>query len=92
LETKFRVPIIDDAVDRALAQGMAEGLAQGVTQGMAEGVTQGMAQALLLVLDARFTVPAARRTEVSECTDAAALQEWTRRAVSAKTLDEVFSD
>jgi len=39
-----------------------------------------------------FVVDEATRAKVLTCTDAALLERWERRAVSAKRLDEVFTE
>lgn len=54
---------------------------------------RGEAKMLLTVLAARgFVVDEATRARVLACTDAALLEGWGRRAVGARTLDEVFAD
>ena len=82
MQTKFRVPLIDDAVD------------QGRAEGEAEGEIQGIIKSLVQILSTRFSgpVPDPRRAEISECADAELLLTWTRRAVVARTIDEVFDD
>jgi len=47
---------------------------------------------LLRVLAAKgFTVPDEVRQRVQSCKDLAQLEEWGERAVTAKSLDEVFA-
>jgi hypothetical protein len=59
----------------------------------ARGEARGEAKMLLTVLAARgFVVDEATRARVLACTDAALLEGWGRRAVGARTLDEVFAD
>jgi hypothetical protein len=76
LQTKFRVPIIDNAIDKAIAQG----------------IEQGEADMLLLILDERFTVPAETRTKVEKCRSIDRLKNWARRALTAKSIDDVFAE
>ena len=78
--TKFRVPLIDDAVDKGRAEGVAKGKAEG------------KAEVLLAVLEQKFVLTERRRAQVSGCADPDQLQIWTLRAMAARTLDEVFDD
>ena len=56
------------------------------------GKAEGKAEALLVVLAARgFVVDAHTRATVLACTDAARLQRWIARAVTAASLAEVLS-
>jgi hypothetical protein len=53
---------------------------------------EGASSALLAVLAARsFTVLDQVRVLISACTDPAQLERWAARAVTAKTVDEVFA-
>jgi len=62
-------------------------------QGMAEGEAKGEAKALLRLLAARGLAPSeAQRNQVTSCTDAAQLDLWFDRAVTAGTAAEVFAD
>jgi hypothetical protein len=76
LKTKFRVPIIDDAVDKATARGIE----------LAE------VDMLLLILEERFTVSDETRIRVENCGNVKRLKEWARRAVTAQSLDDVFAE
>lgn len=59
----------------------------------ARGEARGEAKMLLTVLAARgFAVDEATRARVLACTDAARLERWASKAVSAKSLDEVFAE
>jgi hypothetical protein len=80
LQTKFRVPIIDDAIDKATARGIEQ------------GIQQGEADVLLLILEERFTVSDETRTRVARCEDSKRLKEWVRRALAAKSQDDVFAE
>ena len=80
LQTKFRVPIIDDAIEKATAQGIEQ------------GIEKGEADMLLLILDERFTVPAETRAKVEKCRSIDRLKAWARRALTAQSLDDVFAE
>jgi hypothetical protein len=84
MATVFR----DEFVDGLLDQGRAEGRAEGEARGRAEGE----AAMLLRVLAARgFTVPDSIRQRVQACTDVARLEAWGDRAVTAGSLEEIFT-
>ena len=60
-------------------------------RGEARGVARGEAQAILAVLDARGLVVAPdARNRILDCADTAQLEAWVRKAVSAKTVDDLF--
>jgi hypothetical protein len=60
-------------------------------EGKAEGEAEGEVRSLLTVLAARgFDVPTAARERITSCTDLDQLEEWIRRAVTIKTLAELF--
>jgi predicted transposase YdaD len=70
----------------------AEGLLAGEATGREEGRIAGQARALCLLLQARgFAVSEALERRIGETRDAACLDAWTRRAVTAASLDEIFS-
>ncbi|WP_051022951.1 hypothetical protein [Nocardia pneumoniae] len=63
------------------------------SEGKAEGEVLGEAKALLRVLRSRgITVPEPTETRVRECTDQIQIETWLDRALTARDLDEVFSD
>ena len=75
METTFKSPFIE----RYMEKGRAEGRAEAASS------------ALLAVLEARsFAVLDPVRAVIRACTDPAQLATWTARAVTAKTIDEVF--
>ncbi len=62
-------------------------------QGIAEGEAKGKAEAVLKLLDARHLAPSTeQRQQVASCTDAAQLDLWFDRAITAGTAAEVFAD
>jgi hypothetical protein len=88
METTFKVPFVVGYIE----QGREEGHVQGLEEGRAEGLVEGASSALLAVLAARsFTVLDQVRVLISACTDPAQLERWAARAVTAKTVDEVFA-
>ncbi len=76
-----------------LEAGHEEGLAEGEARGEARGKVKGEAEALLVVLGGLgVDVPDAARERIMACTDHEVLESWLRRAVTAKTIDDVFED
>jgi hypothetical protein len=62
-------------------------------QGIAEGEAKGKAEGVLRLLDARHLAPSQeQRQRVTSCTDAAQLDLWFDRAITAGTAVEVFAD
>ena len=48
---------------------------------------------LLRIMTARgIAVPEHVRLRITECTDTAQLEAWFDRAITATTIDEIFSD
>jgi hypothetical protein len=61
--------------------------------GKAEGLAEGKAESVLKILDARGLASSEeQRQRVMSCTDAAQLDIWLGRAITAGTADEVFAD
>jgi hypothetical protein len=61
-------------------------------QGIAEGKAEGKAEAVLRLLDARHLDPSQeQRDRVTSCTNAAQLDLWFDRAITAGTAAEVFA-
>lgn len=79
LEVLMRSELKDAFVDGLLDQGRAEGRAQG------------RAEMLLQLLSTRFTLTGSIRDRVKACTDTAQIGTWFDRAITAKSLDEVFA-
>jgi hypothetical protein len=68
-----------------------EGLNAGVEQGIEQGIEQGLVEAIVdLLTDRGLTLDEAARARLSVCHDQAQLKQWLRRAVRAKTLDDLF--
>jgi hypothetical protein len=66
---------------------------QGIAEGEAKGKAEGKAEDVLKLLDARRLAPSNdQRQQVTSCTDAAQLNRWFDRAITAGTADEVFDD
>ena len=65
----------------------------GQLEGKHEGRLEGEARALLRVIDRRgLAIDEATRARVLTCTEAAALDRWLDRAVTASQTSEVFGD
>jgi hypothetical protein len=80
-------------VEKIHDQGIAEGKAEGITEGEARGKAEGEARAVLRLLDARgLALSQEQRQQVTSCTDAAQLDRWLDRAITAGTVAEVFAD
>lgn len=58
-----------------------------------EGHEKGVSESILRILRRRgIDVPAAAEAKISSCHDRALLGDWLDRAISARTVDDVFSD
>ncbi|MGH3189851.1 MAG: hypothetical protein ACRDPY_24135 [Streptosporangiaceae bacterium] len=80
LEELMATVFHDDFIDGLLAQGEERGRAQGE------------AAMLMRVLAARgFTVPDDIRQRIQSCTDLGQIEAWGERAVTANSLDEIFT-
>ena len=67
--------------------------ALGRAKGRAEGEAKGEATALLTFLDARgIHVGDEHKERIQACTDLDVLQRWIRRAATAASADELFTD
>ena len=66
---------------------------QGIAEGEARGEAKGKAEAILKLLDARHLAPSTeQRQQVASCADAAQLDLWFDRAITANTAAEVFAN
>jgi flagellar biosynthesis/type III secretory pathway protein FliH len=76
-----------------LAEGEIKGFAKGETAGVVKGKVEGKVEAILAVLAARG-VPMSHevRARISACTDAATLDRWIVRAVTAASAEEILSE
>jgi len=100
MATVFRDEFVDGLLDQGRAEGRAEGEARGRAEGEARGRAEGEAQGraegeaamLLRILAARgFGVPDDVRQRVESCTDLLQLEAWGDRAVTARSLEEIFT-
>jgi hypothetical protein len=81
----------DDFVERYKEEGRAEGRAEALAA-LDRVKAEGGADMLLRVLAARgFDVPGHVRERVLSCTDLGQLESWGDKAVTAASLDDVFS-
>ena len=86
-----------DFAKRYFAEGRAEGREMGREEGREmgreEGLAEGQARALVKMLELKkesvLTVEARQR--ILECTDVDLIEQWFERAVTASSLDEIFS-
>ena len=77
----------DEFAKRYFAEGKAEGEAKGEAKGKAEGE----AKAIVTVLRARgIAVGEDAERRIFACTELARLDEWTRRAVSVASVEELL--
>ncbi|MEM9455150.1 MAG: hypothetical protein AAGF11_13295, partial [Myxococcota bacterium] len=75
--------------DELIAEGVLKGRADGLTDGRVEG----MAKMLEQLLDSReLELTDELRDRIAGCKDESLLQRWFQRAITAKTLTEVFDD
>lgn len=84
LEELMRTFPRDDFID-----GMIE---QGLQQGAQQGALRKARQLLLQLLDERFGVPVDVRERIEACGDVAEVDTWFTRAITATSLDEVFTE
>lgn len=87
--------VIEEALEKARAEGAdegkAEGKAEGLAEGKAEGLAEGKAAALLQVLAARnIALDDEDRARVLACKDLAKLDRWLGRAVTASHARDVL--
>lgn len=69
----------------------AEGREKGLEEGLKEGLARRAAEDVLDVLDVRgLDVPEAVRERITDCGDPETLRHWHRRAVTARTAEEIF--
>lgn len=75
-----------------LAKEADEILAAARAEGEARGLARGEADALRTVLAARgLKLTRAYDKRIEQCSDTETLRGWVRRAVTARTLSEVFA-
>ena len=73
------------------AEGRVEGEAKGRVEGEAKGRVEGQASALIVLLEARgLRVTDEARARIVACKDPSQLDLWIRKAVSVRSLDELF--
>jgi hypothetical protein len=62
-------------------------------KGQSEGKVEGKAELLLKMLELKgFTVSPALQDRITACTDPGQIEAWAERFITARTLEDVFSD
>ena len=76
------------------AEGEAKGRAEGEAKGRTEGRTEGEARLLIRMLDRKEGVELtdALRQRILECTDIDLIERWFDRALTATSIDDIFSE
>ena len=91
--SEYEKTFVEELRDQGKAEGHVEGKAEGLVEGKAEGLVEGEARSVLRILDARRLAPSEeQRQRVISCTDAAQLDLWLDRAITADTVDAIFAD
>ena len=91
-QTEFVGKWITQGREEGLEKGRKEGLEKGLQEGRQEGLHEGELVALFEVLDARgFEVDSTTRQQIQSCTDLAQLKVWLRKAVTAESVQELFT-
>jgi len=91
--SEYQKTFVEKIHDQGIAEGEAKGKAEGKAEGIAEGEARGKAEAVLRLLEARHLAPSRdQRQRVTSCTDAAQLDVWFDRAITADTAAQVFAD
>ena len=68
-------------------------IAEGMLKGENKGRVKGMAQMLNQLLESRaLKLTDELRHRIADCKDESLLQRWFQRAITAKTLTEIFDD
>lgn len=94
----FMQPQRAEALMRTMAEilreeGHQQGWLKGLIEGKAEGEAKGLAKALLRLLASKGVhVDDTSRQRIHACRDAARLERWLERALSATRLSEVLDD
>jgi uncharacterized ferritin-like protein (DUF455 family) len=84
---------LEELMERGRYEYQSDIVRRHVAQGRVEGHAEAMARAVLAVLEARgLDVTPEIRGRIVECTDAATLERWHRRAVVAASASEIFDE
>jgi len=74
-------------------RGRLEGVEQGRLEGEREGRAQGEANALLAILQTKgLLLTEEQRQRIVSCSDVEQLDAWVRRAVTATSVEELFTE
>ncbi|GIH78905.1 hypothetical protein [Planobispora longispora] len=82
-------PFAREHYGRGREEGRAEGRAEGETKG---GVREAARMVLLVLATRGLEVPDEVRDRITACTDLARLESWAARAVTARTVHDLFDE
>lgn len=83
--------ILEDEMNLQTYEPISDFLKEHIARGRTEGRTEGLREGMVRLLERRGLEPSAeQRKRLAACTDVAQLQRWFDRAVTAKTVAEVF--
>ena len=88
----MKLELKDAFIDGWIEEGLEKGRAEGLEKGREEGRLDSARQMTLRLLEERFSVPEDIRKRVEKCTEVAKIDAWFDRAITAKSLDEVFAE
>ena len=77
---------------KLIAEGRAQGLAEGRAEGHESGKARGMRHLLQVLLQERFHAMPAHLAAKLEDASTQQLEAWTRRALAAHSIEDVFSN
>jgi hypothetical protein len=91
--TRLFLTLVPQSARADLEELMFDDLKDDFVDGwIAKGHAQGEAQMLLRAMTARgLTIPEDTRLRVTECQDPAQVEAWFDRALTATTIDEIFT-
>ncbi|MEM9455151.1 MAG: hypothetical protein AAGF11_13300, partial [Myxococcota bacterium] len=85
--------IRDELIAEGMLKGENKGRVDGLADGLVKGRVEGMAKMLEQLLDSReLELTDELRDRIAGCKDESLIQRWSQRAITAKTLTEVFDD
>jgi predicted transposase/invertase (TIGR01784 family) len=83
---------LNNVIDTAFEEGLAEGEAKGKAEGLAEGKAEGIAMGTLkTILELRFEALVEGQLQKINSANLEQLNRWILKAKTARSIDEVFS-